>query len=91
MQDDDGKKCREMIAAIARGVAETQHFIGRDRLDPRVTDALMAVPRHEFVPADLRGRGFKFVGATICYAFMQATGMVNDHLVACFRHTELRA
>jgi protein-L-isoaspartate(D-aspartate) O-methyltransferase len=59
MQDDDGKKCREMIAAIARGVAETQHFIGRDRLDPRVTDALMAVPRHEFVPADLRGRAYE--------------------------------
>ena len=40
---------------------------------------------------DLKRRGFKFVGPTICYAFMQATGMVNDHLVACFRHTELRA
>ena len=34
---------------------------------------------------DLRARGFKFVGSTICYAFMQATGMVNDHLVDCFR------
>ena len=36
--------------------------------------------------ADLRRRGFKFVGSTICYAFMQATGMVNDHLVSCDRH-----
>src|SRR6266850_850072 len=36
--------------------------------------------------ADLRARGFKFVGTTICYAFMQASGMVNDHHVACFRH-----
>jgi DNA-3-methyladenine glycosylase I len=35
---------------------------------------------------DLLARGFKFVGTTICYAFMQATGMVNDHLVTCFRH-----
>jgi DNA-3-methyladenine glycosylase I len=35
---------------------------------------------------DLLKRGFKFVGSTICYAFMQATGMVNDHLVACARH-----
>jgi DNA-3-methyladenine glycosylase I len=34
--------------------------------------------------------GFKFVGSTICYAFMQATGMVNDHLVTCFRHRELK-
>ena len=38
---------------------------------------------------DLKRRGFKFVGPTICYAFMQATGMVNDHLVDCFRHKEL--
>ena len=39
---------------------------------------------------DLRSRGFKFVGSTICYAHMQATGMVNDHLVDCFRHREVR-
>jgi DNA-3-methyladenine glycosylase I len=39
---------------------------------------------------DLRRRGFNFVGTTICYAFMQATGMVNDHIVTCFRHRELR-
>ncbi len=37
----------------------------------------------------LAKRGFKFVGSTICYAFMQATGMVNDHLVDCFRYKEL--
>ena len=41
--------------------------------------------------ADLRRRGFRFVGSTICYAFMQATGMVDDHLVGCFRHAELVA
>jgi DNA-3-methyladenine glycosylase I len=56
--------------------------------------------RHEQTPAsspesdamskDLRRRGFRFVGSTICYAFMQATGMVNDHLVTCFRHRQLR-
>ena len=40
---------------------------------------------------DLRRRGFKFVGSTICYAMMQASGMVNDHLVHCFRHAELRS
>jgi DNA-3-methyladenine glycosylase I len=38
----------------------------------------------------LRGRGFGFVGSTICYAFMQAVGMVNDHTVGCFRHAQLR-
>ncbi len=40
---------------------------------------------------DLRRYGFKFVGPTICYAFMQAVGMVNDHLVDCFRHKAVRA
>ncbi|MFO7651303.1 MAG: DNA-3-methyladenine glycosylase I [bacterium] len=39
--------------------------------------------------ADLKERGFRFVGSTICYAYMQAAGMVNDHLVGCFRHAEL--
>jgi DNA-3-methyladenine glycosylase I len=38
---------------------------------------------------DLKKRGFRFVGSTICYAFMQATGMVNDHLVDCYRYEEL--
>ena len=40
---------------------------------------------------DLRKRDFKFVGSTICYAYMQAAGMVNDHLVSCFRYKELTA
>lgn len=38
---------------------------------------------------DLKRRGFRFVGPTVCYAFMQATGMVNDHLLSCFRYPEL--
>ena len=38
---------------------------------------------------DLKQRGFKFVGPTICYAFMQATGLVNDHIVGCFRYHEI--
>ncbi len=40
---------------------------------------------------ELKRRGFKFIGSTICYAHMQATGMVNDHTTDCFRHAELRA
>ena len=39
---------------------------------------------------DLQKRGFRFVGSTICYAFMQATGMVNDHLTSCYRHRQVR-
>jgi DNA-3-methyladenine glycosylase I len=46
-------------------------------------------PESNAMSKDLKRRGFTFVGSTICYAFMQAVGMVNDHLVGCFRHTEL--
>jgi DNA-3-methyladenine glycosylase I len=51
---------------------------------PAETDAARALSR------DLKARGFAFVGPTICYAFMQATGMVNDHLVGCFRRREIQ-
>ena len=46
-------------------------------------------PTSDAMAKDLKKRGFKFVGSTICYAFMQATGMVNDHTTDCFRHAEL--
>jgi DNA-3-methyladenine glycosylase I len=46
-------------------------------------------PESAAMSADLRKRGFRFVGPTICYAFMQSAGMVNDHLVHCFRFREL--
>jgi DNA-3-methyladenine glycosylase I len=46
-------------------------------------------PEAEAMRRDLQRLGFAFVGPTICYAFMQAVGMVNDHLVTCFRHREL--
>lgn len=47
-------------------------------------------PEAEAMSADLIQRGFRFVGPTICYAFMQAAGMVNDHLTSCFRWCELQ-
>jgi DNA-3-methyladenine glycosylase I len=43
-------------------------------------------PTSDRMSRELRRRGFRFVGSTICYAFMQATGMVDDHLASCFRH-----
>ncbi len=46
-------------------------------------------PESEAISKDLLKRGFRFVGPTICYAHMQATGMVNDHVVSCFRYKEL--
>jgi DNA-3-methyladenine glycosylase I len=48
-------------------------------------------PVSDAMSKDLRRRGFAFVGSTICYAFMQAVGMVNDHLVDCFRWREIKA
>jgi len=47
-----------------------------------------STPESEAFSRDLRRRGFRFVGSTICYAFMQAVGMVNDHLVECFRYSQ---
>jgi DNA-3-methyladenine glycosylase I len=46
-------------------------------------------PESDTLSKDLQRRGFTFVGSTICYAFMQAVGMVNDHLVDCFRYAEI--
>ena len=48
-----------------------------------------STPDSDALSRDLKRRGFRFVGSTICYAFMQAVGMVNDHVVTCFRHREL--
>jgi DNA-3-methyladenine glycosylase I len=48
-------------------------------------------PESDAMSKDLRHRGFNFVGSTICYAFMQAVGMVNDHLVGCFRYPKRRS
>jgi DNA-3-methyladenine glycosylase I len=49
-----------------------------------------STPESDTISKDLRKRGFRFVGSTICYALMQATGLVNDHLVTCFRYAQLK-
>ena len=48
-----------------------------------------STPLSDRMSRELKKRGFRFVGSTICYAFMQATGMLNDHLTGCFRHAEV--
>jgi len=55
----------------------------------RMADVPARTAESDAMSRDLRERGFKFVGSTICYALMQATGMVNDHLVTCPRYAEL--
>jgi DNA-3-methyladenine glycosylase I len=54
------------------------------------TNMPASTPISDAMSKDLKKRGFTFVGSTICYAFMQATGMVNDHLVTCFRYRQVR-
>jgi len=67
-------------------------FVGGE---PRVNQfkTLKTVPARtaesDAMAKDLKSRGFRFVGSTICYAFMQATGLVNDHALTCFRHRKL--
>jgi DNA-3-methyladenine glycosylase I len=56
-----------------------------------IKDVPAQTPQSDAMSKDLKRRGFKFVGSTICYAFMQAVGMVNDHVVDCFRHGEVRS
>lgn len=58
------------------------HRASRDQLPARTAES-------DAMSKDLLKRGFKFVGSTICYAMMQATGMVNDHQVDCFRHKQM--
>jgi DNA-3-methyladenine glycosylase I len=54
-----------------------------------IGDIPAKTPESDTMSKDLAKRGFKFVGSTICYAFMQATGMVNDHTTNCFRYSEV--
>jgi DNA-3-methyladenine glycosylase I len=54
-----------------------------------IADVPASTPESDAMSRELKRRGFKFVGTTICYALMQATGMVNDHTADCFRHAEL--
>lgn len=55
----------------------------------RLADVPTRTKESDWMSKDLKKRGFSFVGSTICYAFMQATGMVNDHVTSCFRYREI--
>jgi len=65
---------------------------GRTKQNNRrsLADIPSSTPESDAMSKELKRRGFKFVGSTICYAHMQATGMVNDHTTDCFRHKELK-
>ena len=55
----------------------------------KLKDVPARSPEGDALSSDLKARGFKFVGPTICYAFMQAVGMVNDHVLGCFRYNQV--
>jgi len=67
------------------------NFVGGQPIvnKPKGGDVPATSPVSDAISKDLRKRGFNFVGSTIMYAFMQATGMVNDHLISCFRYKEV--
>ncbi|HEX3014674.1 MAG TPA: DNA-3-methyladenine glycosylase I [Methanobacterium sp.] len=68
-------------------------FVGGKQVQNRwkdMTDVPPFTVESQDMSKDLKNRGFKFVGPTICYAFMQAVGMVNDHIISCFRHEEVK-
>ncbi len=68
-------------------------FVGGKQIDNKWKSMANVPAKTEISDAmskDLKKRGFNFVGSTICYAFMQATGMVNDHIVSCFRYKEIK-
>ena len=68
-------------------------FGGRPRQSPRRSpkDIPARTAESDALSKDLQHRGFRFVGSTICYAYMQAVGIVNDHLVRCYRYRDLTA
>src|SRR5688572_24914384 len=68
-------------------------FVGGKPLRNRrrtMKDVPASTPESDAMSRDLKKRGFRFVGSTICYAFMQATGLADDHLLTCFRHRQIR-
>jgi len=88
----------------ARGVLEIQEEFGslqaflwrcvggvpRQNAWPSIGDIPAKSEESDLMSRELKQRGFNFVGSTICYAFMQAVGMVNDHMTGCFRHEEVK-
>jgi len=86
---------RAWLAMREAGIDPTDHlwsFVGGRPLQNRwneIGEIPAQTPESDAMSRDLRARGFRFVGPTICYAFMQGAGMVNDHVVTCFRHAEV--
>jgi DNA-3-methyladenine glycosylase I len=74
------------LAALLWGVVEDRPLVGRWRT---ISEIPAETAESKAMSKELKRRGFRFVGPTVCYAFMQAAGLVNDHVVSCFRYREL--
>jgi DNA-3-methyladenine glycosylase I len=89
----NAQKFLEVRAEFGSFDAYIWQFTGGKTLQNKwrsVADVPVFTAQSDAMSKDLKKRGFKFVGSTICYAYMQATGMVNDHLVSCFRQAAVR-
>ena len=89
----NAQKFLEVKAAFGSFDAFIWRFVdGRPRQNAWrcLADVPASTPQSDAMSRELKRCGFKFVGTTICYALMQATGMVNDHTIDCFRHKELQ-
>jgi DNA-3-methyladenine glycosylase I len=89
----NARKFLEVQREVGTFDAYIWQFVGGRPIQHRIR-SMREVPvrtaESDAMSKDLRKRGFKFIGSTICYAFMQATGMVNDHVVGCFRCAALK-
>ena len=81
---DQGHNFSDFLWQFVDGTPRINHWRRLDQIP-------VSTPESDAMSRALKQRGFKFVGNTICYAFMQAVGMVNDHLTSCYRHRQLRA
>ena len=89
---ENAKKFIEIQKSFGSFNAYLWQFTGGKPIIHRFTSSTeipMTTKESDALSKDLKQRGFAFVGSTICYAFMQAIGMVNDHLISCFRYKEI--
>jgi DNA-3-methyladenine glycosylase I len=89
---DNARAALQVMDAYGSLDAHLWSFVGGQPIVNRWRDRAQvpaSTPVSDRMSKDLKKRGFRFVGTTICYAFMQATGMVNDHVVGCFRYKQV--
>jgi DNA-3-methyladenine glycosylase I len=82
VKDEFGSFDKYIWSFVPNSLPRKNHWRSLSQIPSRTKES-------DLLSLDLKKRGFTFVGSTICYAHMQATGMINDHIVSCFRHNQL--